>query len=247
MDKTIATKIPETDVGRLEKIAASRGESISSFVRDLVRKEIDGVEKEDRNLAEILTMLRGLAESKLVRNPAQNSDPATAKKIEEVIKLLSGFPPELSAQIGQLRDEIGQIPKVSGEGNSHPEFVEILKRTERAVNELKQKIGGVGFEAGTSVSFKNPEFWKKSLAIVGIWSLIFAGITGWGSWKIYRRGTDKAVLEGIGMASPVFESFYHLMQCDRAGWKAKWDKDGKKLYCYPYADKDGKVSGWRIQ
>ena len=232
MDKTIGTKLSKEECEIVEKIAASRGENISSFVRDLVRKEINGGEKED---------------PKPVQNPAQNSDPTTAKKIEEVTKLLSRFPPDLAAQIGQLRDEIGQIPKASREGNSHPEFVGILTRTERAVNELKQKIGGGGGEAWADVSFKNPEFWKKSLVVLGIWSLLFAGAAGWGAWKIYRRGTDKAALEGIGMASPVFKSFYHLMECDRGGWKAKWDKDGKKLYCYPYADKDGKVYRWRIR
>ena len=228
MDKTIGTKLPEEEVKTLEKIAAERGESVSGFVRNLVRMAIEKNGKVDQN-------------------PDKNPDPTTAKKIEEVTKLLSRFPPDLAAQIGQLRDEIGQIPKASREGYSHPEFVEILKRTERAVNELKQKIGGIRVEAGTNVSFKNPEFWKKSLAIVGIWSLIFVGAAGWGVWKIYRRGTDKAALEGMGAASPVFKSFYHLMECDRGGWKAKWDKDGKKLYCYPYADKDGKVSRWRIR
>lgn len=66
---------------------------------------------------------------------------------------------------------------------------------------------------------------------MGIWSLIFAGAMGWGTWKIYQHGNDAAELEGIGIANPVYKSFYHLMQCDQPGWKTEWSKDGKTLYC----------------
>ena len=69
------------------------------------------------------------------------------------------------------------------------------------------------------------------MAIVGIWSLIFAGLTGWGMWKIYDWGTLNAETTGMAMASPVYESFNILMNCDVAGWKWKWDKDKKQAYC----------------
>lgn len=229
MDKTIGTKLPEEEAETLEKIAAERGESVSGFVRNLVRKAIEKNGKVDQN-------------------PAQNSDSTTAKKIEEVTKLLSRFPPDLAAQIGQLRDEIGQISKASREGYSHPEFVEILKRTERAVNELKQKIGGIRVEAGTNVSFKNPEFRKKILIGWASGFLLFFWLGGWGAWHFYQYGRAVGIAEEDAYANPFSKTFDHLMLCNEPGWKTVWMKGGTELWCFPYSTSPGKgPHGWMIQ
>ena len=47
MDKTVSAKVTEGDAERLEQIAASRGESVSSFVRNVLRRELDGGAKEE--------------------------------------------------------------------------------------------------------------------------------------------------------------------------------------------------------
>ena len=47
MDKTVCAKVTEEDAKRLEQIAASRGESVSSFVRNVLRRELDGGAKEE--------------------------------------------------------------------------------------------------------------------------------------------------------------------------------------------------------
>ena len=234
MDKTVSASVVEEDYLKIKNLAEREGESVSGLIKNLLRREISGAEsgkKEDPKLEEILTLLWKLVESKPVQNPAQNSDPAMAKKIEEVAKLLSGFPSILSTQVQKILDEIGQIPKSGGLENSHGDILESLKKNAEKLDSLKAGIGGFRVEAGSNVSFKNPEFWKKSLAVVGIWSLIFAGTMGWGMWKIYQHGSDAAELVGIGMANPVYKSFYHLMQCDQPGWKTEWSKDGKALYC----------------
>ncbi len=153
MDKTIGTKLPEEEAETLEKIAAERGESVSGFVRNLVRMAIEKNGKVDRD-------------------PAQNSDPTTAKKIEEVTKLLSRFPPDLAAQISQLRDEIDQIPKAGGS----PALLDSLKQNTRELGDLKRKIDQIGGAGGFRVSFKNPEFRKKIL--IG-WTSGFLLFLGW--------------------------------------------------------------------
>ena len=229
MHKTIAAKIPETDVERLEKIAASRGESISSFVRDLVRKEINGGEKED---------------PKPVQNPAQNSDPTTAKKIEEVTKLLSRFPPDLAAQIGQLRDEIGQIPKAGGS----PALLDSLKQNTRELDDLKRKIDQIGGAGGFRISFKNPEFRKKILIGWASGFLLFLWLGGWGAWHFYQYGRAVGIAEGDAYANPFSKTFDHLMLCNEPGWKTVWMKGGTELWCFPYSTSPGKgPHGWMIQ
>lgn len=139
----------------------------------------------------------------------EKEDPPLAKKIEEVITLLK------TPMIGELA----------------PKSAEILNTIGSTLGELKVEIGRIQGLGGGSVSFKNPEFWKKSLAVVGIWSLIFSGAAGWGAWKIYERGTLDAGVAGEALASPVYQSFDHLMQCDQPGWTWEWDKNRKKVYC----------------
>lgn len=97
MDKTISTKLPEEEVEPLEKIAAERGESVSGFVRNLVRMAIEKNGKVDQN-------------------PDKNQDPETAKKIDGVAQLLSEIHQILDARTQKILDEIGQIPKSEGGG-----------------------------------------------------------------------------------------------------------------------------------
>ena len=246
MDKTIGTKLPEEEGETLEKIAAERGESVSGFVRNLVRMaiekngKVDGSGEEmrpvpDTKLEEILTLLWRLVEAKPVQNQAQNSDPETAKKIEGLTKLLSGFSAIFDGKSQEILNEIRNMPKPTGGNVGGGIDPDMGKKILKSLTENVEKIGAFEAEIGGGksgrVSFKNPDFWKKSLAVVGIWSLFFPGIMGWGMWKIYEHGKNAAELMGIGEASPVYNSFYHLMQCDQPGWKVEWSKDGKTLYC----------------
>lgn len=224
MDKTIGTKLPEEEAETLEKIAAERGESVSGFVRNLVRKAIEKNGKVDQN-------------------PDKNPDPTTAK-IEEVIKLLSRFPPDLSAQIGQLRDEIEQIPKAGGS----PALLDSLKQNTRELGDLKRKIDQIGGAGGFRVSFKNPEFRKKILIGWASGFLLFLWLGGWGAWHFYQYGRAGGIAEEDAYANPFSKTFDHLMLCNEPGWKTVWMKGGTELWCFPYSTSPGKgPHGWMIQ
>ena len=225
MDKTIGTKLSEEEVKTLEKIAAERGESVSGFVRNLVRMAIEKNGKVDQN-------------------PAQNSDPTTAKKIEEVTKLLSRFPPDLAAQIYQPRDEIDQIPKAGGS----PALLDSLKQNTRELDDLKRKIDQIGGAGGFRVSFKNPEFRKKILIGWASGFLLFLGLGGWGAWHFYQYGRAVGIAEEDAYANPFSKTFDHLMLCNEPGWKTVWMKGGTELWCFPYSTSPGKgPHGWMIQ
>jgi len=113
MSKTISVKLPDDDAEILEKISADRQESVSEFVRNLIRsagekRGGDGEEMRpasDPKLEEILTLLWKLVEAKSDLHPGENPDSETAKKIEKI-----------GAQIQKIQDEIGQIPKSEGIG-----------------------------------------------------------------------------------------------------------------------------------
>ena len=243
MSKTISVKLPDDDAEILEKISADRQESVSEFVRNLIRSAGEkgdnlesGKEKnlpaKDPRFDEILTLLWKLLESKCDPNQSQNSDDETAKKIEEVIKLISGIPSILSPQIQKILDEIGQNSKSGGDQDGVGIEPETIKTLAEDIKKNTEKLDSLKTAPGRSVSFKNPEFWKKSLAVVGIWSIIIVGVQGWGNWKIYQRGTANAETAGMAEASPVYESFNHLIMCDEPGWSWSSSKDGKKVYCH---------------
>ena len=235
MDKTISTKIPEEEVEIIEKIAGDRKESVSGFVRNLIRNAIEKGEgtgeERDARVEEILTILRSIEASKPDQGLSSGGGSDETKKLAEKIEILSEILPMMSDQIKKLREKIDSEYGMGGGGKQDQKILEAINQNAEKLDSLK--AGGISFrvESGSNVSFKNPEFWKKSLAVTGICLILFAGVQGWGSWKIYRQGVDKAELVGIALANPVYKSFYHLMQCDQKGWKAEWSKDGKKLYC----------------
>ena len=149
MDKTIGTKFPEEEVAILEKMASEKKETVSVLVREMIRNAIkqagngeagkeENIPASDPRFEEILTLLWRLIESKCDLAPAQNSDGETAKKIEEVIKLISGIPSILSPQIQKILDEIGQNSKSGGDQDGvgiEPETIKTLaediKKTRR--------------------------------------------------------------------------------------------------------------------
>jgi len=127
MDKTIGTKFPEEEVAILEKMASEKKETVSVLVREMIRNAIkqagngeagkeENIPASDPRFEEILTLLWKLIESKCDSALAQNPDPETAKKIEEVLNLVSGLPGILHVQIQEIRNEIGEIPKSEGGG-----------------------------------------------------------------------------------------------------------------------------------
>lgn len=160
MDKTISTKLPEDEVEILETMAVERGEKVAEFVRNLIRMaikkngKVDGSGEEmrsvpDTKLEEILTLLGRLVESK----PVHNLDLETAKKIEEVVQLLSEIPSILDAKTQKILNEIGQIPKsggdskvgvgidVSGLKTSAAEISKDLLEGERNAKKIEESLG----------------------------------------------------------------------------------------------------------
>ena len=128
MDKTIGTKLPEEEVETLEKIAAERGESVSGFVRNLVRMAIEKNGKVDSS--------------------GEEKQPVSDPKLEEILTLL------LDARTQKILDEIGQIPKserggtgvgidVSGLKTSVSEISKALADGEKKVKNI---LGGMSWK-----------------------------------------------------------------------------------------------------
>ena len=165
MTKSISVKLPDEDAEILEKILAEKQETVSVLFRKWVREngekgESDGEEIRpiaDHRFDEILTLLWKLIESKCDSAPSQNSDPETAKKIEEVGRIVAGFPGILFTQIHELRDEIlGQIPKsegggtidVSGLKTSVGEISVVLKDVKEKTKNIGEDLGLAEKKAG---------------------------------------------------------------------------------------------------
>ena len=86
--------------------------------------------------------------------------------------------------------------------------------------------------------------WLIALAVLIVVAL---GGGGYGFWAFSNYYKNVGATDTAAYANPVSKSFFHLMQCDKPGWKAEWNKDGKELWCYPHADKNGNQYGWRIR
>lgn len=85
----------------------------------------------------------------------------------------------------------------------------------------------------------------RKWALVGAISagVLVSVLAGGAAWEGYKTGLAGGYASGLAVGG----NFRHFMDCDEPGWKAEWDKDGKKLYCYPHVDKDGTQYGWRIK
>ena len=89
---------------------------------------------------------------------------------------------------------------------------------------------------------------RKWIAIFAVGLLIFASLGGRETWSFYQYAHGVGEADGVEKANPVFRSFDRFIQCDNPGWEAKWDKDGKELWCFPFSNpKDRKTYGWRIR
>jgi hypothetical protein len=227
MDKTISTKLPEEEVETLEKMAGEKGESVSGFVRNLVRMAIEKNGKVDQN-------------------PDKNPNQETAKKIDEFGKILIRTSAAWTDHAQKIRDEIGQIPKAGESPAFSPVLLDSLKQNTRELGDLKRKIDHISGAGGDRVSFRNPEFRRKILIGWAFGFLLFWGVGGWGTWQFYQYAREEGKAEGAASANPVSKSFYHLMQCDEPGWKWVWKKGGTELWCYPYSTGKG-TYGWRIR
>jgi hypothetical protein len=241
MDKTISACVPEDEHLVIKNLAEMEGESVSGYLKKLLRREISRAEsgkEEDPKIEEILTLLWRIIEAKPVPNPAQNYDPAMAKKIEELAGFQSTFPSLLAGKTKEIMDEIGKIPK-PGAGQTvggiapetGKEILGKLNDLKGLMTEKSETVGTIVSSGGDRVSFKNPQFWKKSLAVLVLWSLIFSVGNGWGMWKIYERGTVNAGEIGIAMADPVWPIIGHVIHCDMKGWTWKWDENKKNVLC----------------
>ena len=112
MDKTIGTKLPEEEVETLEKIAAERGESVSGFVRNLVRMAIEKNGKVDSS--------------------GEEKQPVPEPKLEEILTLL------LDARTQKILDEIGQIPKSEGGGTGVG--IDVVSGLETSVSKISKAL-----------------------------------------------------------------------------------------------------------
>jgi len=131
---------------------------------------------------------------------------------------------------------------------------EIVKMQEAAKANIANALGStleneIRNAVGRLQSQSNRPLHKKWLIAVVVGLPIAVGLGGWGLWSFYTYAKNVEAADMAAYANPVSKSFYDLMQCDRPGWKAEWvkEKDGKELWCYPHADKDGNQYGWRIR
>lgn len=86
--------------------------------------------------------------------------------------------------------------------------------------------------------------WLIALAVLVVVAL---GGGGYGFWALSNYYKNVGAMDMAAYANPVSKSFFHLMQCDRPGWKTKLIKNGKELWCFPYTDKSGNLYGWRVR
>jgi hypothetical protein len=99
-------------------------------------------------------------------------------------------------------------------------------------------------------SQSNSPLHKKWLIGMGAGLLVAVCLGGWGTWNFFKYAKSIGAADEAAYANPESKAFYHLMECDRPGWKAKWvkDRDGNTvLYCYPHPDQTGNIYGWRIR
>lgn len=133
--------------------------------------------------------------------------------------------------------------------------LEIQKMQEEAKVKIADALGTtLENEIGKAVdrlqSQSNRPLHKKWLIGTAVAVVLSAGAGACGLWSFYKYAKNVEAADMAAYANPVAKSFYHLMECDRPGWKSQWgkDKDGNPvLYCYPYPDKDGNQYGWRIR
>ncbi|MHB1758348.1 MAG: hypothetical protein ACYCT9_12730 [Leptospirillum sp.] len=192
MDKTIGTKLPEEEVEILEKMSSDRKESVSVFVRGLIRNAIEkagnGEAGKEENLPasdprfdEILTLLWRLIESKCDPYLSKDPDPETAKKIEEVGRIVAGFPGILFTQIQEIRDDIGKIPKSEGGGkidvSGLKTSVDAISVVLKNVEEKAENIGGYLDQGEEKMKdILGGMSWRMSLILL----LVGAGFVGGG-------------------------------------------------------------------
>ena len=158
MDKTIGTKLPEEEVETLEKIAAERGESVSGFVRNLVRMAIEKNGKVDSS--------------------GEEKQPVPEPKLEEILTLL------LDARTQKILDEIGQIPKSEGGGTGVG--IDVVSGLETSVSKISKalvdgetkakNIGGYLCQAEEKAeNILGGRSWKISLILLCIGAGFVAG------------------------------------------------------------------------
>jgi len=129
---------------------------------------------------------------------------------------------------------------------------EIVKMQEAAKRNIANALGGtleneIRNAVGRIQSQSNRPLHRKWLIALGVGLPIAVALGGWGLWSFYTYAKNVGAADTAAYANPVSKSFYHLMECDEPGWKTKWRADGKELWCYPHADKDGNQYGWRIR
>jgi hypothetical protein len=129
---------------------------------------------------------------------------------------------------------------------------EIVKMQEEAKANIANALGGtleneIRNAVGRIQSQSNRPLHRKWLIAMAVGLPIAVALGGWGLWSFYTYAKNVGAADTAAYANPVSKSFYHLMECDEPGWKTKWSADGKELWCYPHADKDGNQYGWRIR
>lgn len=156
MDKIISSCVPEDEHSVIKNLAEMEGESISGYLKKLLRREISRAElgkEEDPKIEEILGLLRGIVEAKPDQNPNKNQDPAMAKKIEDLTKILSDFPAILDNKIGQIPDvsglktSVGELSNALGEGEKKAKNIGgyLGQAEEKAKNILGKIIWEIAF------------------------------------------------------------------------------------------------------
>lgn len=129
--------------------------------------------------------------------------------------------------------------------------IEIENMQETAKGKIADALAGtleteIREAVGRLQSQSNRPLHKKWLIALGVGIILAVGGGAWGIWSFYYYAKNVGEVKMAGFMRSA--DAIHLVKCDLPGWKTQWVGDGKekKLACYPYADKNGKLYGWAI-
>jgi len=180
--------------------------------------------------------------------------------LEYYQRIFEQFPEKARVEAGEvsrsLREaSVAVTSATSAEVKASRELAarEIVKMQEEAKRNIAAATGGIlKDEIEKAVhqlkSQSNRPLHRNWLIALGVAVLVAAGLGGWGTWSFFRYA--KNIGEATAAAVADSPDFLGLMECNLGPeWKRAWVRvEGEtRLVCYPYPDKDGKISGWRLK
>ena len=172
-----------------------------------------------------------------------------------VVESLGGIEKVTSEGAAALRESSVEVAAATAAEVKKSRDLAILKITEMQEETRKNIASALGrtleAEFRDAVSKlqrqSNRPLHRNWLIALAVLIVVALGGGGYGFWAFSNHYKNVGAADAAAYANPVSESFFHLMQCDKPGWKAEWNNDEKELWCYPHADRDGTQYGWRIR